>query len=307
MDTMLFKNVKRFIKRGKEMNDFHQSPVIYVRDVSLKVQNLERSIEFYIDVIGFKLLQKEGNKAYMTADGKQAILTLEQPEDVVPKQGRTAGLYHFAILLPTRKDLSKFLRHIAEIRYPIGAGDHLVSEALYLNDLDGNGIEVYRDRPPETWKWNGELVHMDTLPVDFEDLLAETAEPWQGLPADTKMGHIHLHVSDLSKAEKFYTEGLGFDIVSYYPNAIFLSSGKYHHHVAINTWAGVGVPPTPENGVGLKSYTVVLPDEEKRQETVQRLQALGAPVKKDGEIYITKDPSQNTIHLVLEDKTIVRK
>lgn len=282
------------------MNNFHQSPILYVRDVSLKVQNLERSIQFYEEVIGFKLLKKEGNKAYMTADGKTELLTLEQPENVVPKQGRTAGLYHFAILLPSRRDLSRFLRHIAEIRYPIGAGDHLVSEALYLNDLDGNGIEVYQDRPAETWTWDGDFVHMDTLPVDFEDLLKETDEPWQGLPAGTKMGHIHLHVSQLDEAREFYMKGLGFDIVSYYPNAIFMSSGKYHHHIAINTWAGVGAPPTPENGVGLNWYTVVLPDEETRLDTVNRLKNLGAPVTKDGNLYITEDPSRNKIHLVLE-------
>ena len=279
---------------------FHQSPAIYVREVSLKVQNLERSIQFYKEVIGFQLLKKEGNKAYMTVDGETAMLILEQPENVTPKQGRTAGLYHFAILLPTRKDLSKFLRHMAEIRYPLGAGDHLVSEALYLNDPDGNGIEVYRDRPQDTWKWNGDLVHMDTLPVDFEDLLAVTDEPWEGLPAGTKMGHIHLHVSHLDQAREFYTKGLGFDIVSHYPNAIFLSTAKYHHHIAINTWAGVGAPPTPENGVGLKWYTVVFPNEEKREQTVAQLQKLGAPVRKEGDLYITEDPSRNTIHLVLE-------
>lgn len=282
------------------MKKFHRSPNLYVSEVGLKVQDLARSIQFYEEVIGLKLLKKEGNKAYMTADGKTTLLTLEQPENVIPKQGRTAGLYHFAILLPTRADLSVFLRHIAEIRYPLGAGDHLVSEALYLNDIDGNGIEVYWDRPSERWEWDGDLVRMDTLPVDFENLLSVSNKPWQGLPAGTKMGHIHLHVSHLEEAKEFYTKGLGFDVVSYYPNAVFMSTGKYHHHIAINTWAGVGAPPTPENGVGLNWYTIVFPNEEKRKETIARLEQLGAPITKEGDIYITKDPSKNNIHLILE-------
>lgn len=282
------------------MRHFHESPNLYIGAVDIKVQNIEKSIAFYEQIIGLKVLQKSDKSASMTADGKNPLIILEQPENVVPKTQRTAGLYHFAILLPTRADLSVFLRHIAEIGYPLGAGDHLVSEALYLNDLDGNGIEVYTDRPSETWKWENGLVDMATLEIDAEGILAESNAPWQGLPVGTVMGHIHLHVSDLAKAADFYTKGLGYEIVSNYPQAHFLSTGGYHHHIAINTWAGTGVPATPVNSVGLNWYEIVFPSEEKREQTVQQLEQVGATVSKQGNDYVTSDPAGNGIRLVLK-------
>ncbi|WP_462409838.1 VOC family protein [Neobacillus sp. Marseille-QA0830] len=281
------------------MEKFHKSPNIFVGEVNIKVKNLEYSTTFYQNVIGLKVLEKTDRKTVLTTDGKTALLTLEQPNDVISKPQQTAGLYHFAILLPTRADLSVFLRHILEIRYPLGAGDHYVSEALYLNDPDGNGIEVYRDRPSSEWTWKNGLVDMATEEVDAEGILAESNAEWNGLPAGTVMGHIHLHVSDLAASQEFYTKGLGFDIVSHYPQAVFLSTGGYHHHIAINTWQGVGAPTPPNNSVGLNWYTLVFPDEAAREKAVQRLNSLHAPVEKKADDYVTNDPAGNKIRLVV--------
>nr|WP_263324043.1 VOC family protein [Neobacillus sp. Marseille-Q6967] len=281
------------------MEGFHQEPNIYVGEVSIKVKNLEKSLAFYKEMIGFQVLKKTDQKAVLTTNGKTALLTLEQPENVISKPERTAGLYHFAILLPTRADLSVFLRHIVQKGYPLGAADHYVSEALYLNDPDGNGIEVYRDRPSKEWTWKNGLVDMATEQLDGNGILAESDAVWTGLPAGTLMGHIHLHVGDLKKAEEFYTRGLGFEIVSYYPQAVFLSTGKYHHHIAINTWQGAGAPTPPENSVGLSWYTLVFPSETERDNAVKQLQQVGAPIRNEEGHIETKDPSGNRIRLLI--------
>ncbi|MEH7085997.1 VOC family protein, partial [Neobacillus drentensis] len=239
------------------MDQFHQAPNIYVGEVNIKVKNLDYSLTFYQSIMGFKVLEKSERKAVLTTDGKKALLTIEQPKDVVAKSGRTSGLYHFAILLPSRADLSVFLRHMVQTGYPLGAADHYVSEALYLNDPDGNGIEVYRDRPSSEWKWKNGLVEMATEELDGNGIIAESDGEWKCLPVGTLMGHIHLHVSNLPKAEEFYTKGLGFEVVSYYPQAAFLSTGRYHHHIAINTWQGAGAANPPKNSVGLNWYSLV--------------------------------------------------
>lgn len=279
---------------------FHQPPVTYVNQVNIKVQDLERSLVFYQEVIGLKVYEKTDNSALLTADGKTVLLSIEQPSDVIPKMGRTTGLYHFALLLPNRSDLAKILKHFLQNGYPLqGASDHLVSEAIYLADPDGNGIEIYTDRPASEWEWNEQHVVMATQALDAENLLAEGMDQgWNGLPAGTVMGHIHLHVAELAKTEEFYTKGLGFDVVSRYgPQALFISTGKYHHHIGLNTWNGVGAPKPPANSVGLESYTLVLPDEASLKDTVTRLQEIGAAVGEEKGIFITEDPSGNRINL----------
>lgn len=279
------------------MGKFHQSQNLYINQVSIKVTSLERSITFYKEIIGLQLLQRTGIEATLTADGKTPLLHLQVPDNVIRKTGRTTGLYHFALLLPTRGDLSVFLRHLIQTQYPFGAADHLVSEAIYLEDPDGNGIEVYYDRPSNTWKWSNGLVHMDTLQLDGTSVLEESTAAWTGLPNETLMGHIHLHVNNLESAKHFYSEGLGFDIVSYYPQAVFLSSGGYHHHIAINTWAGVNAPTPLENTVGLNWYSIKFPNEARREEVVKKLLVLGITVDKRNDLVITRDSSNNLIHL----------
>lgn len=279
-------------------NHFHQKPVTFVEEVNIKVSNLSNSLDFYQQIMGFQILEQTDRKAVLTTDGKRPLVTLEQPIDAIPK-GRTSGLYHYAILLPSRADLSVFLRHLLENRVQFGAADHYVSEALYINDPDGNGIEIYRDRPDSEWTWKGDLVEMATEQLDGEGILAESDAPWTGLPEGTIMGHIHLHVGDLKKAEEFYTKGLGFEVVSYYPQAAFLSTGGYHHHIAINTWQGVGAPTPPQNSVGLNWYSIVYDNAEARDQVIQQLQALGASVETENDYYVTHDPAGNQIRLLV--------
>ncbi|MFF2588805.1 VOC family protein [Peribacillus butanolivorans] len=281
------------------MGEFHQKPVTFVREVSINVMHLDNAIRFYQDIIGLQLLKKTDRKAVLTTDGKTPLLTLEQPADVIPKEGRTTGLYHFALLLPTRADLSIFLRHLLQTEYRFGASDHDVSEALYITDPDGNGIEVYWDRPSSDWKWSNGEVAMGTDPLDGKSLLAESDAEWNGLPAGTLMGHIHLHVADLRKTEEFYMLGLGFTIVNRFGGALFTSTGGYHHHIGLNTWNGVGAPAPKKNSVGLNWYSLVFADEEARNKVIEKLNKIGAEATKEDGFYVITDPSGNEIHLVI--------
>lgn len=279
---------------------YQNKPYTFVELVELKVSDVAESLSFYENIIGFKVLEKQENKVLLTADGKTALLSIERRENTEPKQQKTTGLYHFALLLPHRADLGAVLKHFIENNIRIGAGDHLVSEALYLNDPDGNGIEIYSDRPDSEWKWNGEYVAMDTLQIDAQSILAEGANmKWNGLPEGTVMGHIHLHVADLEDAEKFY-RALGFEVVTPYPSALFMATGKYHHHIGLNTWAGEGAPAAPVNSVGLEAFTLVYPSIEKLNTAIEKLKTISAPIIEENGIYITSDPSQNKINLIVK-------
>ncbi|WP_404469898.1 VOC family protein [Sutcliffiella horikoshii] len=282
------------------MNHFHQSPTTYVQDVMINVENLQRSIEFYTAIIGFQLLEQTESKAVFSANGQTPLLTIVQPKDIKPKQQRTTGLYHFALLLPSRADLGSIIHHfIAKGVRLQGASDHLVSEALYLADPDGNGIEIYRDRPAEEWNWNESEVEMASMALDVEGVLKEGQDTkWDGLPNETVMGHIHLHVSELKDTEQFYTEGLGFEVVTRYgAQALFISTERYHHHIGLNTWNGVGAPAPEGNSVGLVWFSLVFSSEEKKLAAVERLRSLGHKVDISDGQYFAMDPSGNRIKL----------
>ncbi|PAE36695.1 VOC family protein [Bacillus sp. 7884-1] len=281
---------------------FHTKPTTFVGHVKIKVENLERSLKFYQDVLGFDILEQSISTVKLTSDGKVSILSLEQPDQVIPKQGRTTGLYHFAILLPERTDLANIVIHLVNKGIKFGSSDHLVSEALYLNDPDGNGIEIYIDRDPSEWRWKGEEVAMTVDPLDFENLLTivKPGEKWKGMPEGTVMGHIHLHVSELKRTEEFYVKGLGFDVVNRYGGqALFLSAGKYHHHIGLNTWNGAGAPTPSLNSVGLESFTLILPNDEVRNKCVSNLKKIGAHVMEVNHSFITHDPSGNKVELAV--------
>ncbi|HWI19592.1 MAG TPA: VOC family protein [Vicinamibacterales bacterium] len=232
----------------------------HIGRVSLTVRDLDRSLSFYRDVLGFEEAQRDGRVSFLGAPGGRVIIELHERKDAVPKPRRSSGLFHFAILVPSRAALGRSLRRLAEKRWPIsGASDHLVSEALYLDDPDGLGIEVYRDRPKESWQRNNGELAMATDPLDLQGVHDEPGAetPWTGLEAGTVMGHVHLHVPHIDKAEDFYCGTVGFDpIVRRYPGALFVAAGGYHHHLGLNIWAGVGAPPPPENAVGLRSFTI---------------------------------------------------
>jgi catechol 2,3-dioxygenase len=282
--------------------NFHQKPVTHVAEVGLKVLDLEKMIEFYTKTIGFDLLARTEKKAELGASGN-TLLVLESIDGLLPKSGRYAGLYHFAILLPNRKELGKALLHLYQKGIGLGSSDHLVSEALYLSDPEGNGIEIYRDRAAEEWNWNQDQVEMAVDPLDAKGVVKaaqESNETWQGMPADTVMGHIHLHVSNLAEAERFYIEGLGFEVVtSMGRQALFIADQKYHHHIGLNIWNGVGIPALPEKTAGLNYYTLNFDNEDKRGAAAERLRKLGAEVEEHTDYIMTKDPAGNEIRLVV--------
>lgn len=281
---------------------YHSKPDTFVSHVKIKVENLERSLAYYQEVIGFKVLEQTETTATLTTDGLTSLLSIEQPENVARKQGRTTGLYHFALLLPHRSDLANIVHHFIENGIRFGSSDHLVSEALYLSDPDGNEIEIYVDRDPAEWNWNNGEVAMSVDPLNFEELLAngKQEQPWKGLPIGTVMGHIHLHVSELKRTEEFYTKGLGFEVVNRFgAQALFISTGKYHHHIGLNTWNGVGAPPPPANSVGLESFILTLPSEGIRNQVVSNLINIGASVIEENDRFITHDPSGNRIQLAI--------
>ncbi|MCI0129725.1 VOC family protein [Vagococcus sp. CY53-2] len=280
---------------------FHKNPVTFVSHVALKVSDLEKSKRFYTEVLGLNIKEQTSNSVSFTTNGQDVLLTITQPKTVNKKQEQRTGLYHFALLLPKRADLSQVVRHFIHLGARFGGGDHLVSEAIYLNDPDGNGIEIYVDREASVWQWSNGEVTMTTDPVDFDDLLKESVNPvWNGLPKETVMGHIHLQVNDLAKNKEFYVDGLGFDVVSRYGReALFLSDSNYHHHIALNTWSGTQIKHAEKTETGIESYSIVFPSEEKRQETVASLRELGIPVmEKENEVTVF-DPSDIKLKLMI--------
>lgn len=287
------------------MNRIH--PRTEIGLVQLKISNMETSLRFYQEVIGLKLVRREGAIAELSAGGEHPLVVLEENPLFRKQRNRsTSGLYHFAILLPDRQSLGAALRNLIRHQIPVGQGDHLVSEALYLDDPDGNGIEIYADRPRDTWKRDehGGIL-MTTDPVDVSGLMAiSEGVSWQGVPADTKIGHIHLHVGDLHTAEHFYCDIIGFDrITTYGDSALFISAGGYHHHIGLNTWAGKGAPPAPEQAAGLRYYSILIPEEASLQNILNRLEAEGlAFAKLEGQQGAAlKDPFGNGIALVVAD------
>ncbi len=252
-------------------------PATTIGTVRLTVSDSDRARAFYEQVIG------------LPADG--GLLELHGDPSAAPLEHGATGLYHFAILVPSRADLADALKRIAIARWPLsGASDHLVSEALYLSDPDGNGIEIYRDRPREEWRERDGQLQMATLPLDVDDLVhaSSAPEPPPTMPAETRIGHVHLQVSDLAEAERFYAGELGFDVtVRGYPGALFFSAGGYHHHIGVNTWQSAGAAPPPSESIGLRNFDVVLPSEDSLADTLPRV----------GGDRLVRDPSGITVRL----------
>ncbi len=278
--------------RRADSADFRLPDAAHIGGAHLRVIDLDRALAFYRDLLGFALVEQDGSTAALAPTAADApILWLSEHPDAIRKPQRSIGLYHVAILLPSRAALGKMIRRLIESQYPLqGASDHLVSEALYLADPDGNGLEIYRDRPRSEWRMNG-----DTEAMDMEGVLADADESaWMGIAPGTVIGHIHLHVSDLAQADQFYSGLLGFDVVQRsYPGALFMSAGGYHHHLGTNTWAGR--TPPPANAVGLESFTVTIPDAAAWAQAIERT---GANVTDDAAI--ARDIDGNQVILARE-------
>lgn len=240
---------------------FHNKETIHVTNVDLNVRSLSAMKDFYEKVLGLTLSESTDKKAvYNIADSDHTI-TLIEVEGATPDNHRAAGLFHIAILLPDRKSLADFLLHIHQNGVQFGASDHHVSEAIYLNDPEGNGYEVYRDTGDHEWIWNeNERVHMITEQLDINDLVNQrTEEGWQGLPNGSIFGHLHLKTHNLDEALTFYTDKLGFQIATDYPGAWFLSDKRYHHHVAINVWSSNKARENNDVSLGLSHVNIYHP------------------------------------------------
>ncbi len=271
--------------------------------VALTVGDLERSLDFYQNKMGLKLQRREGRQAWL-GTGEDAWLALEAAPGA-RKPPRTTGLYHYAVLLPARVELAQALRRLAETGANIqGAADHGVSEAIYLADPDGNGIEIYRDRARDEWVRDADgNLEMGTDELDIDNLIGELEglpPEWAGMPPGTRVGHVHLHVSNLPRAEVFYTGVLGFQLMQRYgTQAAFLSKEGYHHHVGINTWAGAGAPPPPPGSAGLRWFQIHAGSAEELEQTAARARAAGGAVEERPEGLFLTDPSQNGILLTV--------
>lgn len=237
--------------------NFHQSTIKHVNRIEINVADIKRQTDFYHHILGFKVVSSTPTRTVLAVgtDGHEVVLKQLNNGRFASKT--EAGLFHIAFLLSDVKQLGALIKHLSDEKIPIAGGDHLVSEAIYFNDLEGNGIEVYIDRPSELWQWQNELVVMDTLQLDVTRILAETKDTkWEGMPADAKIGHLHLKTHDLSASSEFYLQ-LGFQVASALPQALFLSDQKYHHHIAINTWQSNQPLKDAENTYGLTAFNIV--------------------------------------------------
>ncbi len=252
--------------------------------VRLRVADLERSLRFYRDILGYRT-ETLGDHwvRLLPTMGKPAHFQLDEVPGVPPRPGRMAGLYHAAIRVPSRPDLARTIKRLVDHGWNVpGLADHGVSEAFYLNDPDGNGLEIYADRPRVEWPYRDGALQMISDPIDLESLFGtlEGSEPDDGtMPAGSDIGHVHLQVSDLAAAEHFYAHVLGFDVMQRtFQGALFVSAGGYHHHIGLNVWAGRGVPPAGEDVAGIIDFTVLLPDQATLNAIRQRLEGEGIDV-----------------------------
>jgi catechol 2,3-dioxygenase len=272
--------------------------------VSLTVSDLALSRAFYETALGLSVREDDDGVLAFGVPGGGELVRLHGDPSAPALDRRATGLYHLAILLPSRLDLAHALVRLAEARWSLdGVADHLVSEALYLSDPDGNGIELYRDRPREQWRYADGELQMATLQLDLNGLADELAAadgPQATAPADTAIGHVHLQVASIGDAEAFYHGVLGFDVTTRgYPGALFVSAGGYHHHLGLNTWHSAGSRPAPAGAVGLRSYEVVLPDRAELDRVIARVRDAGLPLEiRDGDSVAVRDPSGNLIILL---------
>jgi catechol 2,3-dioxygenase len=278
------------------------APLTTVGAVHLTVSDLGRSVDYYQHAVGLEVLDRDPSHVALGTAERELVALVEEP-GARPSAGY-AGLYHFALLVPDRADLARWLAHAARDRVRlVGLSDHFVSEALYLSDPDGHGIEIYRDRPRADWE--GQVAdRLTTVPLDVEDLFSVLEDPrtapFDGLPAGTRMGHIHLKVAAIAETVAFYRDVLGFGLMAQLgSSAAFLAAGGYHHHVGANTWESAGAPPPPPGSAALRHATIVLPDDAERGALLDRLEAAGGAAEESASGPLVRDPSGNALVLTV--------
>lgn len=271
----------------------------HIGQVELNISSLEQSLAFYAGMLGLQVLSKDGGQAQLASGGPPGLIRLRELPGARRKPPRSTGLYHVAIRLPDRHALGAVFQRLLEQRYPLqGAADHLVSEAIYLADPDGNGLELYADRPRNEWlDVNGQIA-MSTGPLDAAGLLSAASPGWNGIHPATDIGHIHLQVSDLERSEAFYCGLLGFEVTQRsYPGALFVSAGGYHHHLGLNTWAGGSASAPPPEAVGLGSFSLAIPGPQDRKALLRRLQDAGIQLVAQNGGWSFNDPDSNSIKI----------
>ena len=288
--------------RGVAAPRFRLPPATHIGVVRLQVADIARSLAYYERVLGFRVVRRDDSGVGLgPAGGDSPLIELRERPGARPHPRRgQLGLFHFAILLPDRASLGRFVRHLSDIGAYAGMSDHLVSEALYLTDPDGLGIEVYADRPRGEWRYDGRELQMATIPLNVQDLVAAGGtERWTGMPNGTRIGHVHLHVGDLDEAAAFYHEALGLDKVAWsYPGALFLSAGGYHHHLGTNTWAA-GAPAATDEDARLVEWELVMPDAASVSAAGASVEAAGGAVERSGDgSMLAHDPWGTAVRLV---------
>jgi len=285
-------------------NDGIIHPETSIASVALTISSLKRSLAFYQDLLGFELHRQEGRTAFLGAGKIDLVELVEEPS--APKPGRATGLYHMAIRVPSPLELARALRRMVGGGWSLqGFADHGVSQAVYLADPDGNGIEIYRDYPLQEWRYQNGQLKMSTDPLDVDGLLAELKkEPSESrhLPPETDMGHVHLRVADIQRSEQFYCKVLGFELIQRYgPSASFVAAGGYHHHIGMNTWESFGALPPPPGSLGLRHFTIRLPTQAELSRVADRIRAADLEFTEAETGLFTRDPAGNGILLVANE------
>jgi catechol 2,3-dioxygenase len=264
----------------------------HIGRVRLRVASLERSLRFYHDVLGFRITESRDHSLSLApgrspsegreVENQRELLLLDERPGIArrPVRPQTAGLYHVALLVSSREELGRSLLGLHQAGYPLrGMSDHAVSESLYLDDPDGNGLEIYADRPREMWPVSNGVVQMTVDPMDVEGVVAAGRTrpgPWTGLPPDTTVGHVHFTVSDMNAAITFYRDVVGFDVMMRIPTLTAVSAGGYHHHLNLNSWAGEGAPPDSDEIAGLTAWELRVPAVQEQRRLIDRLAAASA-------------------------------
>jgi len=275
---------------------------LHIGAVSLKTRNLEALAAFYGEALGLSVMRREERGATLGAGGVP-LVELELQPAARPDDPREAGLYHTALLMPTRADLARWLHRVARRKVALtGASDHAVSEAFYLDDPDGNGVEVYCDRPAESWEWTGDDLKITTDPLDIDAILREVPAnaSYLGAPDGLRIGHVHLRVGEVGRAEAFYRDGLGLDVTRRRHGASFMSSGRYHHHIAANVWHSAGAAVRDPDRAGLSLLVLEAADANTLAEIRARLARGGIPFRESSAGIETSDPWGTRLRIALE-------